>query len=89
LALGKTLSEVLALSEAEVSVWLAHRNRRGFPHERLAHGIANAGAYVGATWGGKAQPAELLLRLQRPARPEDLAAVKAWFEARAAKGGEQ
>ena len=85
LALGKSLAELLTLSEAEINLWAAYRERHGFPCDRVGIGIANAGAYVGATWGGKAKVADLLPKFQRPKRADDIKGVRAWFLARVAK----
>lgn len=72
------------LSEAEINVWAAYRERHGFPCDRLGIGVANAGAYVGATWGGKAKPADLLPQFAGARkRKDDIAGVRAWFRARA------
>jgi hypothetical protein len=73
------------MSLAELNVWREYRARRGFPHERVIHGIANAGAYVGATNRGKARAGDLLARWVQPATPAEREAVKAWFSARAVK----
>lgn len=81
LALGKSLAEVWSLSAAEISVWLAFRQRHGFGVDRVTHGVAAAGAYIGSAWGGKAKPADLMPRFARPVEREDVEAVRAWFDA--------
>ncbi|HEY1191933.1 MAG TPA: hypothetical protein VGE74_30160 [Gemmata sp.] len=87
LALGKTLAELAALSEAEINLWAEYRDRHGFPADRSALGIAGAGAYVGAVWGGKATVRDLLPKFRREEPGRNLDGVKAWFNARAAKKG--
>lgn len=75
------------MSEAEISVWAAHRQRKGLPVERLANGVAAAGAYIGSGLGGKAKPGDLMPRFRTAATTAaDLAAVKAWFGRRAIEG---
>lgn len=80
LALGKSLAELMALSEAEINVWAAFREWQGFPSDRLAFGIANSGAYVGRVWGGKATVADLLARFKSREVADDAAGVMAWFD---------
>lgn len=88
LQLGRPLAEVLDLSAAELAVWGWFHDEYGFPHERAEIGRAMAGAYVGAVWGGKAKPADLLPKMRGGKSRDDLAGVKAWFLARAKKDGE-
>lgn len=82
--LGKSLAEVNRLSAAEYAIWIAWAERRGFPADRIIGTAAKGLAYVGATWGGKAKPEELLPKFGEAIR-EDRAAVSAWFRARSKK----
>lgn len=86
LALGLSLAGVARLSAAEVSVWRAFRSRYGFPADRLVWATAMGASYCGAVWGGKAKPDDLIPEFDpvaRRAAPDDIAAVKAWFDGRA------
>ncbi|MES2208582.1 MAG: hypothetical protein V4515_00100 [Chloroflexota bacterium] len=65
------------MSAAEVAFWHDYRAAHGFPDDRLEAVGANGAAYIGATWGGKARPAELLFRARTQPPPE---VVKAWFD---------
>lgn len=72
------------LSAAELEVWRQFHNSYGFPQERAEWGRAISAAYVGAVWGGKAKPAELVPKIGGQARPKfNRAAIIAWFEGRA------
>ncbi len=81
LSLGKSLAELYHLSAAEISVWAAFRAQHGFPVERVAGTVAISGAYVGATRGGKAQPADLLPVYRARKAIDDVAGVMAFFDA--------
>ncbi|HYH63679.1 MAG TPA: hypothetical protein VD866_03180 [Urbifossiella sp.] len=65
------------MSAAEFLFWEQWGAARGFPAERAEVVAANGAAYVGATWGGKAKPADLVWRERRPA---SRAAVRAFFD---------
>jgi hypothetical protein len=65
------------MSAAEFAFWEELGATRGFPAERLEVVGANGAAYVGAVWGGKAKPADLVFRVRRPASRE---AVRAFFD---------
>lgn len=95
LALGLPLADVARMSCAELGIWRAYRERHGFPADRQMWATVNAGAYAGAVWGGKASPGDLLPRFERPsarkpisAKPEEIEAVKAWFDRRCVANGE-
>jgi len=48
------------MSAAEFSFWVAFQNRHGFPDERIAAGIAMAGAASCQVHGAKVKPVDLL-----------------------------
>lgn len=84
LALGKSLAELSTLSAAEIAVWAAYRDLHGFQADRLAGGIAIGAGYVGACHGGKARPADLLVTFRPRKALDDVAGVRAFFEAHGA-----
>lgn len=65
------------MSAAEFAFWDHVGSTSGFPAERLEVVGANGAAYVGAVWGGKLKPSDLIHRERRPASRE---AVRAFFD---------
>lgn len=52
---------------ADVEAWRRWRARHGFPADRIAWATAIGASYVGATWGGKARPSDLMPKIENPA----------------------
>lgn len=65
------------MSAAEFAFWLDYRAAFGFPADRLEAVAANGAAYVGATRGGRAKPADMLFAGRRPASRES---IRAFFD---------
>jgi len=84
LALGLTLAGVARLSEAELSIWRAYRDRYGFPADRAVWATAIGASYTGAVWGGRVKADDLIPKFHRAAPREataaEIADVAAWFE---------
>lgn len=74
------------MSAAELSVWEDWAAVHGFPDERAEFGRAVGASYVGAVWGGKVTPADLMPKIGGPrvqvTSKADVDAVKEWFDAR-------
>lgn len=86
LALGVSLAEIADMSAAEFGVWRDWYSLHGFPSERGEFVTANAGAYIGGVWGGKARVDQLLPRSVHADEPDDISGVIAWLETVGSKG---
>lgn len=58
--------------------WQQWHGRHGFPVDRILWAVAVVGSYLGATWGGKANPSDLFPRLE--SRGSKNARIRAWLE---------
>lgn len=67
------------MSAAEFVFWRDFARRNGLPADRQEWGVANAGEYLGAVWGGRAKARDLIPRFEQSRQPA--AVIKAWFEA--------
>ena len=82
MTVGRLLDEMTA---AEFDLWRAYYQRHGFDADRIEAGVAIAGAYVGATWGGKAKSSELLPRFGPPNPAAEFEKFKSFFTRAAAR----
>ena len=73
------------MTAAEFDLWAAYYQRHGFDADRIETATAIAGAYVGAGWGGKAKPEQLVPRFGPPNPAAEFERLKAFFTRAAAR----
>lgn len=84
LALGKTLGELDEMPSSEFQLWLEFASTEGLPQDRIEATLANIGAYVGGTMGGKRKALDLIPQYRPPMSKQQEAAL-----ARATKLGQE
>jgi hypothetical protein len=81
-----TVAEMLdRMGAAEFDLWARWYTRHGFDADRIEATTANAGAYAGAVWGGKAKPGELVARFGPRDPRAEFERIKSYLSRAAAK----
>lgn len=73
------------VTAAEFDLWAQWYQRHGFDADRAEATTANAGAYVGAVWGGKAKPEQLVARFARRDPRAEFERIKSYLSGVAAR----
>ena len=69
----------------EFDLWAAWYRRHGFDADRVEATVANAGAYAGAVWGGKARPEQLVARFAPKDPRAEFERIKSYLSGVAAR----